>query len=148
MAAANKEQLESEIEAAEKTLANKVFTYFQGPISPEALVWEIVPDYFIYKLPNINIGFVCLKTNISGDRIDFSFYVTDHLSLTAIVNICQIVDVVLKSSSDKWAPISYKSEIIAQVTNMCPLVKYTLSAINYSGTDFAKGRVHLSKYLK
>ena len=148
MATANKEQLESQIEATEKTLADKVFTYFEGPIRPEALVWEIVPDYFVYKLPNINIEFVCLKTNISGDRIDFSFYVIEHLNLTAIVNICQIVDVVLKSSSDKWAPTSNKSEIVAQVTNICPLVKYTLSAINYSGTNFAKGRVHLSKYLK
>ena len=89
-----------------------------------------------------------MKTNISGDRIDFSFYVTGHLSFTQIVNICQIVDVVIKSISDKWAPTSYKSEIIAQVTNVYPLVKYTLSTINYSGTGFAKGRVHLSKYLK
>ena len=38
MATANKEQLESQIEAGEKALADKVFTYFQGPISPEALV--------------------------------------------------------------------------------------------------------------
>ena len=89
-----------------------------------------------------------MKTNISGDRIDFSFYVVDQLHFTAIANICEIVNVVLKSSSDKWAPTSYKSEIIAQVTSVRPLVKYTLSAIIYSGTDFAKGRVHLSKYLK
>ena len=148
MAAANEEQLKKEIEAAEETLKEKVVNYFQGHISPEALVWEILPDYFVFKLPNLQIGFVCMKTNIAGDRIDFSFYVIGYLNLAAIVNICEVVDVILKSSSDKWAPTSYTSEVIAQVTNVQPLVKYKLSAINYSGTNFAKGRVHVSKYSK
>ena len=117
-------------------------------MSPETLVWEIVPDYFNYKLPNLEIGFVCMKTNIAGNRIDFSFYVIGHLNLTTIVNICEAVDVVLKASSDKWAPTSYTSEVVAQVTNLQPLVKYKLSAINCSGTKFAKGNVCVSKYLK
>ena len=148
MAAANEEQLKSQIETAEETVKEKIVNYFQGHFSPETLVWEIVPDYFVFKLPNLKIGFVCLKTNIAGDRIDFSFYVIEYLNVTSIVNICEVVDVVLKASSDKWAPTSYTSEVIAQVTNLQPLVKYKLSAINYSGTNFAKGNVHVSKYLK
>ena len=148
MAAANEEQLKSQIETAEETVKEKIVNYFQGHISPETLVWEILPDYFVYKLQNLKIGFVCLKTNIAGDRIDFSFYVIGHLNLTSIVNICEVVDVVLKASSDKWAPTSYTREVIAQVTNLQPLVKYKLSAINYSGTNFAKGNVCVSKYLK
>ena len=107
-----------------KQLKEKIVNYFQGHISAEVLVWEIVPDYFVYKLPNLEIGFVCLKTNIAGDSIDFSFYVIGHLNLTSIVNICEVVDVVLKASSDKWAPTSYTTEVIAQVTNLQPLVKY------------------------
>ena len=148
MAAANEEQLKSQIEAAEKTLVDKINTYFQHPISPEGLVWEIVPDYFIFKLPNLKINFVCIKTNIAGDRIDFSFYVIDHISLNSIVNICEVVDVVLKSISDKWSPTSYTSETIAKVTNINHLVKYKLSAINYSGTNFAKGNVFITRYLR
>ena len=148
MAAANEEQLKSQIETSEKTVQEKIVNYFQGHISPETLVWEIVPDYFVFKLPNLEIGFVCLKTNIAGDRIDFCFYVIGHLNLTPIVNICEVVDVVLKASSDKWAPTSYTTEVIAQVTNLQPLVKYKLSAINYSVTNFAKGNVCVSKYLK
>ena len=147
MAAANEEQLKNQIEAAKETVKEKIVNYFQGHISPETLLWEILPDYFVFKLPNLQIGFVCMKTNIAGDRIDFSFYVIGYLNLTSIVNICEVV-VILKSSSDKWAPTSYTSEVIAQVTNIQPLVKYKLSAINYSGTNFAKGRVHVSKYLK
>ena len=147
MAAANEEQLKNQIEAAKETVKEKIVNYFQGHISPETLLWEILPDYFVFKLPNLQISFVCMKTNIAGDRIDFSFYVIGYLNLTSIVNICEVV-VILKSSSDKWAPTSYTSEVIAQVTNIQPLVKYKLSAINYSGTNFAKGRVHVSKYLK
>ena len=148
MAAANEEQLKSQIETVEETVKEKIVNYFQGHISPETLVWKIVPDYFVFKLPNLEIGFVCLKTNIAGDRIDFLFYVIGHLNLTRIVNICEVIDVVLKASSDKWAPTSYTSEVITQVTNLQPLVKYKLSAINYSGTNFAKGNVCVLKYLK
>ena len=148
MAAANEEQLKSQIETPEEKVKEKIVNYFQGHISPETLVWEIVPDYFVFKLPNLKISFVCLKTNIAGDRIDFSFYVVGYLNITSIVNICEVVDVVLKASSDKWAPTSYTSEVIAQVTNLHPLIKYKLSAINYSGTHFAKGNVNVSKYLK
>ena len=147
MAAANEEQLKNQIKAEEKVKEN-IANYFQGHISPETILWEILPDYFVFKLPNLQISFVCMKTNITGDRIDFSFYVIGYLNLTSIVNICEVVDVILKSSSDKWAPTSYTAEVIAQVTNIQPLVKYKLSAINYSGTNFAKGRVHVSKYLK
>ena len=148
MAAANEEQLKNQIEADEKTVKEKIVNYFQGHISPETLVWEILPDYFVFKLQNLQISFVCMKTNIAGDRIDFSFYVIGYLNLASIVNICEVVDVILKSSSDKWAPTSYTTEVIAQVTNVQPLVKYKLSSINYFGTNFAKGRVHVSKYLK
>ena len=147
MAAANEEQLKSQIETGEETVKEKIVNYFQGHISPETLVWEIVPDYFVYKLPNLRIISVSLKTSISGDRIDFMFYVIGYIPLTSIVNISEVVDVILRLSSDKWAPTSYITKVITQVANEHPLVKYTLSAINYLGTKLAKGNVHVLKNL-
>ena len=147
MAAANEEQLKRLKEADEKEVKEKIISFFQGHISPETLVWEIVPDYFTYKLPNLRIVSVSLKTNISGDRIDFMFYVIGYIPLTSIVNISEVVDVILRSSCDKWAPTSYTTEVITQVANEHPLVKYTLPAINYSGTKLAKGNVHVLKNL-
>ena len=50
MAAANEEQLKRLKEADEKEVKEKIISFFQGQFSPETLVWEIVPDYFTYKL--------------------------------------------------------------------------------------------------
>ena len=147
MAAANEEQLKRQVEVGEELVKEKIISFFQGYVSPETLVWEIVPDYFTYKLPNLRIISVSLKTNISGDRIDFMFYVIGYIPLTSIVNISEVVDVILRSSSDKWAPTSYTTKVITQIANEQPLVKYTLSAINYSGTKLAKGNVRVLKNL-
>ena len=141
-------QLEEEIQKEEEVLKKQILEYHKGNVSPESLLWEILPDYFVFKLPDLLINFVNLKTNIAGDRIDFVFYVTGYLDFKAIVNICQIVDQILKANSNKWDPTSYTSEIIASVSNHFPLVKYKLTTINGSGTNFAKGRVNISKYLK
>ena len=141
-------QLEEEIEKEEKLLKSQILEYYKGNVSPESLLWEILPDYFVFKLHELLINFVHLKTNIAGDRIDFVFYVTGYLEFRVIVNICQIVDQILKANSDKWDPTSYTSEIIASVSNCLPLVKYKLTTINGSRTNFAKGKVNISKYLK
>ena len=130
MAAANEEQIKE-----------CIFNYFQRNITPEKLVWEIVPDYFIYKLPNLKIISTCIKTNNSGDRIDFSFFVIDYLGFPSIANICEVFDVILKSSSDKWSPASYSTQIIAEVGTARPLIKYTLTTINCSGKNLADRNV-------
>ena len=110
-------------------------------------MWEIIPDYFIYKLPNLKIISTCIKTNNSGDRIDFSFFVIDYIDFPSIVNICEVFDVILKSSSDKWSLTSYSNKIITQVETAKPLIKYTLTTINSSGRSLAGRNVNKLKNL-
>ena len=133
MAAANEENLEQ-----------RIVNVFRSEITVEKLVWEVVPDYFIYKLPNLKIISCSIKTNNEGNKIDFSFFVIDYISFTAIANIFEVFDVIVKSCSDKWSPCSYSTQIIAQIVETKPLIKYTLTTINSSTQDLAdKNVVHL-----
>ena len=137
----HEEQLETTISAQEEQLKTSISTYFGSEITPDKLVWEILPDYFIFKLPHLRIISTCIKTNNAGDRIDFSFFVIDYISFTEIANICQIVDVIIKSSSDKWNQCSYSTKIVAHTSPAKPLIKYTLTTINCSGVKFADRNV-------
>ena len=142
MAESNAATLKDKIEEGEKELKLKIFSYFDAHITPDNLIWELLPDYFVYKLPHLKINSVVIKTNISGDRIDFSFYTIDYISVVVIVSICEIFDTTLRASSDKWDPVTYSHKTITQVSSSVPLIKYTLTAINYSGTRLAQGNVH------
>ena len=133
MAAANKENLKQSI-----------VNVFGSEITVEKIVWEIVPDYFLYKLPNLKIISCSIKTNNEGNKIDFSFFVIDYISFTAVANICEVFDVIVNSSSDKWSSCSYSTEIIAQVVQTKPLIKYNLTSINSSTQVLAdKNVIHL-----
>ena len=119
----HEEQLKTTISAQEEQLKTSISTYFGSEITPDKLVWEIVPDYFIFKLPHLRIISTTIKTNNAGDRIDFSFFVIDYISFTEIAKICEIVDVIIKSSSDKWNPCSYSSKFITQTLPAKPFIK-------------------------
>ena len=119
--------------ANEDILRQSIAIFWGGDVSVDKLLWKIVPDYFVYKLSNLGIISNCIKTNNEGNKIDFSFFVIDYISFTAIANICEVFDAIVKSSSDKWSPCSYSTQIIAQVTAAKPLVKHTL-VINNSST--------------
>ena len=123
--------------ANEGNLKQSIVNVFGTEITVENLVWEIVPDYFIYKLPNLKIISCALKTNNEGNRIDFSFFVIDYISFTAIANIFEVFDTIVKSGSDKWTPCSYLTNIITQLVQNKPLIKYTLTTTNSSTQDLA-----------
>ena len=125
----------------EEQLKTSISNYFGSEITSDKLVWEIVPDYFVFKLPNLNIISTSIKTNNSGNKIDFSFFVIDYISFTEIANFCEIVDVIIKSNSDKRNPCSYSTKIIAETSPAKPLIKYTLTTINYSGVKLADRNV-------
>ena len=101
MAKSNADKLKTKIEKDEETLKLKVLSFFEEYITPDNIIWELIPDYFVYKLPHLRINSVAIKTNYSGDRIDCSFYVIDYISLVVIVSICEIFDAVLRTSSLK-----------------------------------------------
>ena len=125
----------------EENLKQSIVNVFGSEITVENLVWEIVTDYFIYKLPNLKIISCSIKTNNEGNKIDFSFFVIDFISFTAIANIFEVFDTIVKSGSDKWSPCSYSTEIIAQLVQTKPLIKYTLTTINSSTQDLAEKNV-------
>ena len=127
--------------ANEEILKQSIVNVFGSEITVENLVWEIVPDYFIYKLPNLKIISCSIKTNNEGNRIDFSFFVIDYILFTAIANIFEVFDTIVKSSSDKWSPCSYSTKIIAQILLTKPLIKYILTTINSSTQDLADKNV-------
>ena len=142
MAESNVEEFKTKIQKDEETLKLKVLSYFDGYITPDNLIWELVPDYFVYKLPHLKINSVTIKTNTSGDRIDFSLFVIDYLPFVVIVSICEVFDTILRTSSTKWESASYSLENIAQVSSAISLVKYTITSVNYSGSRLAQGNVH------
>ena len=76
-----------EIKKEEEKLKSKIQNYY-GKITPDQLIWNLFPDFFIYKLTDLNIISVSLKTNAEGSRIDFAYYSKNRLNFNKITPIC------------------------------------------------------------
>ena len=134
-------------EANEESIKTKILEVFGSDIKVDDLVWEIFPDYFKFKLQHLRVVSGCIETSDGGNTIHFSFYVIDNIDISDLSNICSVFDALLRTSSSNWNPCSYSVETIAQVYQEKPLIKYKLTAENFTTEHLAeKNIVHFKAF--
>ena len=130
----------NEITKNEKELKSKIENYF-GKVTPDQLIWNLFPDFFIYKLRELDIISVSIKTNNQGNRIDFAYYSKNRLNFDKITLICEIFDTILRASGDEWTKSSYSTEYVTSATDREPLIKYNIVTNNFLGINLANKNI-------
>ena len=98
-------------------LKEKIVELFGSDSKVNKIIWELVPNYFKVKLPNLEIISVHLKTNETGNEIKIFIFITNVLTIGLIATILAFLDLINISSSNNWEPDSYSKEDISVGTS-------------------------------
>ena len=132
-----------EIKKEEEKLKSKIQNYY-GKITPDQLIWNFFPNFFIYKLTDLNIISVSLKTNAEGSRIDFAYY---RLNFNKITAICEVFDTILNASGNEWTESTSSTDFVVSTLNQEPLIKYTITTHNKTNKNLTNKNIILIKNL-
>ena len=149
MAESNEKKINEKIEEIKKKeekLKSKIQNYY-GKITPDQLIWNLFPNFFIYKLTDLNIISVSLKTNAEGSRIDFAYYSKNRLNFNKITPICEVFDTILKASGNERTESTSSTDCVVSVPNQEPLIKYTITTHNKTNKNLTNKNIILIKNL-
>ena len=76
------------------TLKEKILTLCDSDYPADAIFWEIIPFYFETKFKNCCLISIHLNTNLTGDEIKISIFLTDLLSSDIIAHITASFDLI------------------------------------------------------
>ena len=114
----------------ETTLNDKILTLCGSDCPINSIFWELLPFYFEKKLNGFDIISIHLNTNLTGDEIKISLFLTDIISTDIISHITAIFDLINFSVSNDWEPFCFCKEQFNAQKEGKEIIKYTLKSRN------------------
>ena len=112
------------------TLEDKILTLCGSDCPIDSVFWELLPFYFETKFNHCNLISIHLNTNITGDEIKISLYLTDILSTDVISHITAIFDLINFSVSNDWEPFCFSKEQTSAHKEGKDIIKYSFKSRN------------------
>ena len=114
------------------TLKEKILTLCDSNCPADAIFWEIIPFYFENKFGNCGLLSIHLNTNVTGDEVKISLFLTDLLSNDVISNITASFDLINFSISSDWEPFDFCKEQTCVMKERKEIIKYTFKSKNFT----------------
>ena len=112
------------------TLEDKILTLCRSDCAIDSVFWELLPFYFEKKFNVCDLISIHLNTNITGDEIKISLFLTDIISSDVISHITAIFDLINFSVSNDWEPFCFCKEQTSAHKEGKEIIKYTFKSRN------------------
>ena len=112
------------------SLEEKIITLCGSDCKIIDVFWELVPSYIEKKLSDTNIISLHLNTNITGDKLKISIFLTDIFSTESIATLTAVFDLINLSVSNDWEPFYFSKEENSATKEGKEVIKYTFTSDN------------------
>ena len=112
------------------TLEQKIIALCGSDCPVNSIFWELLPFYLETKLNDLNLISLHLNTNLTGDEIKISLFLTDIISTNIISHITAIFDLINFSVSSDWEPFCFCKEQTSAQKEGKEIIKYTFKSRN------------------
>ena len=114
----------------ETTLEDKILTLCGSDCPIDSVFWNLLPFYFEKKFNSCDLISIHLNTNLTGDEIKISLFLTDMISSDVISHITAIFDLINFSVSNDWEPFCFCKEQTNAQKEGKEIIKYTFKSRN------------------
>ena len=116
-------------------LEDRIFDLCGSDCVIDKIIRELIPNYFKIKLPDLNIIFIHLRTNETGNQIKVFVFPIDIISIETIALITAVFDLITVANSPNWEPFCFKKENICVLHEGKEIIKYSFSSTNLSNCE-------------